>query len=72
MKQATHLMPIWTCYQCDNRNAIKCVCLLTTRKRNRHPGPLDGIPKWCPLPRVYNSTIKRAPGARGEGRHGQG
>jgi hypothetical protein len=47
-RQAVRWLPITSCYQCDNRDAMACRCLLTTRKRNRHPA--EGIPEWCPLP----------------------
>jgi hypothetical protein len=47
---AARWLPISSCYQCRNRDTTECLCLLTNRKRNRHP--IDGIPEWCPLPKT--------------------
>jgi hypothetical protein len=52
VRQAVRWLPISTCYQCPHRDAHECRCWLTNRKRNRHPPPEGGIPKWCPLPNV--------------------
>jgi len=48
VQQAVRWLPITSCYQCGNRDTMACRCLLTDRKRNRHPA--TGIPAWCPLP----------------------
>jgi len=42
----------------DNRDAMACRCLLTTRKRNRHPA--EGIPEWCPLPNARPHAPERS------------
>jgi len=44
------LLPITSCYECGHRDTMACRCLLTDRKRNRHPR--EGIPTWCPLPKA--------------------
>lgn len=47
-----------SCGQLDanatGHDTVECRCLLTERNRNRHPR--EGIPAWCPLPKV---TVKR-------------
>ena len=54
VKQAVRWLPISSCYECTHRNKDQCRCLLTDRKRNRHPK--DGIPVWCPLPTNLDKT----------------
>ena len=39
------LLPITSCYQCNMRDAMTCICHGTGKK---HPPP-GSIPKWCPL-----------------------
>lgn len=38
------LLPIESCYQCDRRDVIECICKL---KNLYHPP--EGFPEWCPL-----------------------
>lgn len=54
VQKAVRWLPISSCYQCKNRDTIKCLCLLTDRKRNKHPPPWENIPSWCPLPKEVN------------------
>jgi hypothetical protein len=55
VRQAVRWLPILSCYECRHRNVQQCRCLLTDRKRNRHPA--EGIPAWCPLPN--NGDMRR-------------
>jgi len=55
VRQAVRWLPISSCYECRHRNEDQCRCLLTDRKRNRHPA--EGIPAWCPLP---NAPLERS------------
>lgn len=37
------------CHKCRHSLTLHSLCILTDRKRNKHPA--EGIPKWCPLPK---------------------
>jgi hypothetical protein len=57
IRKAIRWLPISSCYECRHRNVDQCRCLLTDRKRNRHPH--EGIPAWCPLPNTVVEPLVR-------------